>query len=397
MSRMARTRMRFAIVGVIAASALVPASSARAGTEPEQVDVTVLAVQAPTPPRALRGTDGRTHLDYNLIVTNVFPEEVTLSSVEVRADGDTILRLEGSELAAHTTGALGGSQSAVIPASGSKVIQIDASLPGTALRELPRRVGNHITFALAPNSPLAVFAGSDTVHGPRLEVDPDVTVIEPPIRGPGWFAANACCDPGAPHRATLFSFNGDWKAIEMFAVDWIRVVGDTFFTGDGSQLTDYFGFGEKIHAAADGRVVSVRENRPEAPLNLSQFGNPTVTEPSHLAGNHAVIKIGPGRYAAYAHMQPGSIRVKPGDEVRAGEVIGLLGNTGNSTAPHLHFGIQDAPNMLGSNGLPFVIDRLHFAGSADFPGDPPTLTLTGSPADMRNAYPLVTALTDFAP
>ena len=74
-------------------------------------------------------------------------------------------------------------------------------------------------------------------------------------------------------------------------------------------------------------------------------------------GNHIVVRIGKGRWAFYAHMQPGSMRVRKGDRVRQGQVLGLLGNTGNTDGPHLHFHIMDGPSPLQSNGLPFVYSR----------------------------------------
>ena len=63
--------------------------------------------------------------------------------------------------------------------------------------------------------------------------------------------------------------------------------------------------------------------------------------------------MGKGRFAFYAHLQPGSVRVKVGDTVKTGQVLGLLGNSGNSDAPHLHFHIMDGPRPLSSNGLPY--------------------------------------------
>ena len=71
----------------------------------------------------------------------------------------------------------------------------------------------------------------------------------------------------------------------------------------------------------------------------------------------AQIDLGNGNYAFYAHMIPGSQTVKLGDNVSAGQVIGRLGNSGNSTAPHLHFHVGDAPSPLGTEGVPFVIDE----------------------------------------
>lgn len=77
------------------------------------------------------------------------------------------------------------------------------------------------------------------------------------------------------------------------------------------------------------------------------------------------LDLGNGRYAIYLHMQPGKIRVKVGDKVRRGEVLGLVGNSGNSDGPHLHFQICDANSPLGSEGLPFVFESFEKLGSGE--------------------------------
>ena len=76
------------------------------------------------------------------------------------------------------------------------------------------------------------------------------------------------------------------------------------------------------------------------------------------------IELGKNRYAFYAHLQPGSIRVKVGDKVRKGQAIGLLGNSGNTVGPHLHFHIGDADSLNGSEGIPFVFDSVDIIGEA---------------------------------
>jgi murein DD-endopeptidase MepM/ murein hydrolase activator NlpD len=81
-----------------------------------------------------------------------------------------------------------------------------------------------------------------------------------------------------------------------------------------------------------------------------------------LVGNHVVVDIGEGRYALYAHMQPGRLRVKVGDKVVTGQVLGLLGNSGNTDAPHLHFHVMDSPSPLLSNGLPYVFTSFEGQG-----------------------------------
>ena len=83
-----------------------------------------------------------------------------------------------------------------------------------------------------------------------------------------------------------------------------------------------------------------------------------------VGGNHVIISLPNGHYAFYAHLQPGSIRVKPGEHVRRGQVLGLLGNSGNSDAPHLHFHISNGNSPMGSEGVPFLFDSFQVLGSA---------------------------------
>ena len=96
-------------------------------------------------------------------------------------------------------------------------------------------------------------------------------------------------------------------------------------------------------------------------------------------GNYVVVDIGHGRYAFYAHMQPDSLKVKLGDTVKTGQVLGLLGNTGNSDGAHLHFHVMDGPSPLLSNGLPFVFD--HFTGEGVVTDEQALVTLQPAPVD----------------
>jgi murein DD-endopeptidase MepM/ murein hydrolase activator NlpD len=79
-------------------------------------------------------------------------------------------------------------------------------------------------------------------------------------------------------------------------------------------------------------------------------------------GNHVILKLDDGVFAFYAHLQKGSVTVEPGDEVERGDKLGLLGNSGNTSAPHLHFQLMTGPQALGSDGIPFVIDSFGYEG-----------------------------------
>ena len=120
-----------------------------------------------------------------------------------------------------------------------------------------------------------------------------------------------------------------------------------FASGSGSKNEDYYSFGQPVVAPADGTVVTVldgiEDNRLRQPNALV-----------HPAGNHLVIQTEAQEYVVLAYLQQGSIRVQMGDEVKEGDLLGLVGNSGGSQVPHLHFYVQDQPDILSpiALGLP---------------------------------------------
>ena len=112
-------------------------------------------------------------------------------------------------------------------------------------------------------------------------------------------------------------------------------------------------YGAEVLAVANGLVVATKDGIPENVPGITSRAVPITSET--VGGNHIVLDLGGGRYAFYAHFQPGSLKVKVGDRVTRGQVIGLVGNSGNSTEPHLHFHISDGVSPLGSEGLPYVL------------------------------------------
>jgi murein DD-endopeptidase MepM/ murein hydrolase activator NlpD len=121
------------------------------------------------------------------------------------------------------------------------------------------------------------------------------------------------------------------------------------FSGDRLKNESYFAYGADAIAVADGIVVATKDSIPQNIPGPTSRAVPITLET--VGGNHVIIDIGGGRYAFYAHLQPGSLRVKVGDRVRRGQVVGLVGNSGNSTEPHLHFHIADGVSPLGSEGM----------------------------------------------
>ena len=105
--------------------------------------------------------------------------------------------------------------------------------------------------------------------------------------------------------------------------------------------------------------------------------------------------IGNGKYALYAHVQPGSLRVKVGDRVKRGQVIALLGNSGNSTEPHVHFQVADAPAFLSSEGVPYAMD-FDVIGNCGIGGNPPAITCSRrAPTPVKGGIPLQNELVRF--
>lgn len=129
---------------------------------------------------------------------------------------------------------------------------------------------------------------------------------------------------------------------QRFAFDLLIVREGRTHAGD--KLEHYFAFGQPVLAPAAGTVT-------EAIDGLSDQA-PGVRDPSHAMGNHVVIDHGNGEFSFLCHLQGGSVKVKAGDKVRTGDLLGSCGNSGNTTEPHLHYHLQDTPRPFDGDGLP---------------------------------------------
>lgn len=159
-----------------------------------------------------------------------------------------------------------------------------------------------------------------------------------------------------------------WAIPEEFALD-VAKIGESGLTHkrDGTRFDDYYAYGADVLAAADGRVIRTTNDQPEDP---SAMQRPNETQEAYftrlqkeqgerlakgltaITGNYVMIDHGNNEYSLYAHLQPGSVRVHIGDQVKAGDAIGKLGSSGNSTEPHLHFHVCDKPDPLMCAGIP---------------------------------------------
>ncbi|BBY44738.1 peptidase M23 [Mycolicibacterium celeriflavum] len=351
---------------------------------------TPLVGEAITQPVPVPATDGKTHLVYEISLTNVLPNEVTLTSVTVLDRDVALLDLSGDQLTQWTrllgtpapTTTLGPAQTAVVWFD--LALERDAPMP-TRLR--------HAVKVSNPEPQVPLFPGTQTVDIAPVDVQlREPVVITSPLAGPNWIDGGGCCGTSA-HRTALNPINGRLWAAERFAIDYVQLDRNgRLVTGDPSKLESFAYFGADIHAVGDGVVVSVLDGLPEQVPGR----NPTGLPLEQYAGNHVVQDLGDGNYALYAHLKTGTVAVKPGDRLTAGQVIGHVGNTGNSSAPHLHFHVMSSPDPLGSNGLPFVFDEFRLdarladddAIDALFDGDAAALAPEFTARDEKAAMPL---------
>lgn len=126
------------------------------------------------------------------------------------------------------------------------------------------------------------------------------------------------------------------------------------YRGRGTKNEDYLAWDQPVVAAGDGVVVVAQDGFPDTPPNQPKLGS--------LYGNHVVIDHGHGEFSLYGHLKRGSVRVKPGDVVRAGDRLARVGSSGLSTEPHLHFQLMDAANYLEAQGLPVQFVGLEVNG-----------------------------------
>ena len=137
--------------------------------------------------------------------------------------------------------------------------------------------------------------------------------------------------------------------------------------GDGTRRTDFKAYGARVVASAPGRVIAAAGDQDETDEDLRRPGEAAdaymnrvrATQMGRIGrgttaviGNHVVVEHAGGEYSVYAHLKPGSLRVKPGDNVKAGDALGEVGTSGNSTEPHLHFHVCNGPEPLLCAGIP---------------------------------------------
>lgn len=356
------------------------------GGRPAPLQLSVLV-----PPSAFRGA-GQWHLCYEIYLNNLSPYSWTVESIEAKSDkGATLLKVSGTGLdgvlfhPAIQPGKKGGPAADIAPGE-SVVAFLWIDLPAGA--PIPARLQHKFTVQKPGDE------NNYVVAAPTTAVSTQLPEIVSPLRGNNWVAGNGPSNTSA-HRRALIVIDGTPHIAQRYAIDWVQIGADNqTYSGDPKDNRSYHCFGSEALAVADGVVVEVKDGIPENTPSLDKRAVPITLET--VAGNHVNLDLGGGVYAMYAHLQPGSIRVKVGDKVAPGQVIGLVGNTGNSTEPHLHFQLMNQNSPLGSDGIPYTLPGYKLIGkAADEPETQPKMNRLPAPEARHGEIPMENEVVDF--
>jgi len=323
-------------------------------------------------PQPFRANDGLVHLVYEIQIENFTTEIVDLKKLTVFGDSpDTspLLTLQGDGIRQRTL-LLQYHPFKMVPLDEAVVDQIGPAQ--TVVVYLDVTLDN---FASVPDSliskvdidgpPIIAQVLGESALSVSTEVDVNrdkALVLGPPIRGGRWINLNGCCDfANSAHRRVIRSVDGKEFFPERSSSDIMEVDEENnLFVGDPNDNESWLGYGTELMAVADGVVSRVVKGLPD---NKPGESPPFPISLSDGAGNIVIMHIGNGIYVLYAHLIPGSNdHLEVGGLVKKGEIIGLLGNTGQSGAPHLHFQVMDGNSIAEAEGVMFEFEEFDNIG-----------------------------------
>lgn len=349
--------------------------------DPRPAQVTASFIDPPSP--LLQA--GTAHLVYEMLLTNFGSSAYTLDSIDAKvaersftfsaSDLKTLIRVLGAKPSDPPTQTLEPGHSFVV----------FLALDFDRADEIPHTIQHAIHFTADDKS-------THTVPADVNVRDRAPIIVAAPLRGSDWLA-QAANGPDSYHRRALMIEGGHAWLAQRYAIDFemFHMINGKASTWKGpeNQNSSYFCYDQPIYSVAAGRVVEVEDGLPENVPHSNKFAIDLTWQ--NAGGNHVIVDIGYGLYAFYAHMRPGSVAVKQGDVVTAGQLLGHVGNTGSSYEPHLHFHIIDRPQFLSGQGVPYEFTNFSTSPKIDIQSnsnsDVVTFTSFGPLKPVHNEYP----------
>ena len=379
--------------------ACIPATGGPLAADPPSPVLTPLVADVLWAPRLAYGSDDQRHLVYELRLANPTPAAINLMKIDVidAATQKTLLEVKLPDIGKRfSIGGRRGAEAASLAVGQFGVLFVHVPLATSA--NVPRAIAHRVNglLLLQPSREFAITVGETPV------IDANPVLLGPPLIGKGYLAGDGCCDT-IRHVRALLPLNGRFALAQRFAIDWEQADEQNLLVkGDRSNVRNYTIYGKDVIAVADGTVVATRNDLPDQPPGKLPDGLPI----DEADGNFVVLDIGNGAFALYAHLQRASVKVTAGSKVKSGDLLGKVGNTGNTSAPHLHFHVMDGPSPLLSNGIPYIISHFKMtaidkAGTADFDnaeanGTPLSLTPFNPPLQKSNVLPMDLTVVEFS-
>jgi hypothetical protein len=332
------------VIRIAACASLAAAAATATGAEP--VTATPLIMQSVRAAIPFEGGDGRYHLVYELQVANYAGDSVGADRLQVREAGSRKV-VAGFDAAQIASRLVVRDRSAVPGGFGaSQVGLLYLHVTADRMSDLPGALEHRLTMT-SKDGTVTATAAPVAVGGPTQ------LVIDAPLRGQRYIAGDGCCDSTRHVRATL-AVNGRAFDAQRFAIDWEALDSEgKIYVGDRKDPRSYVIYGKPVYAVADARVIAAVDEMDDSPVGALPAG----LSIDRADGNHVVLDLGGGRYALYAHLAPHTVRVRTGQHVHRGEVLGKVGTSGNSSEPHLHFQVTDGPSTFLSDGMPYLLRR----------------------------------------
>jgi len=322
----------------------------------------IVSAYNPSPP--VLGSDNKYYFIYGLMLTNTRDLPATIENLEVlngNVRSSPLLTLKGDQLLAYLYHLDSRkSESREIGSDASRLLFITLIFDDE--KSIPTEITHRIS-AKAPASPGSKSTSLVSYIAGHVNVPTQSpVVISPPLEGKGWLAINGCCSFKGVHQASLMPVNGELYNSQRFATGYMMLDDQgRLVQGDPSIPKNWVCYNEKVFAVLDGKVVSVLDGLPDQPPGT--LPDPQTINMKNYTGNHIILRAREGVYVFYAHLRNGSIRVKVGDQVISGDHIANLGNSGNTSAPHLHLHLMSTRSPIGSKPVPYTIDSFNVVGT----------------------------------